>query len=340
MNTEIMESPQQTGVGRNLTLDAASMSSMVALAKIMSTGKATIPREYQGSEGDCLAVVMQAVQWGMNPFAVAQKTHFISGKIGYEAQLVNSVITALAPTKDRLHFEWFGDWTKVIGKFEVKKNQEGKEYRQPGWKLADEEGLGVRCWATMKGEDEPRMLELLLAQARTRNSTLWADDPRQQLAYLAVKRWSRLYCPDVIMGVYTPDELEESKPERDITPTPQGSGLDRLLGAGKKNQPSADVSVELEGFLSVIPSINGMPDWQQKYSAAWTWAEKQSVEIQNEIKKAYLGHRVKLMKEDVDSAINAGDFELAIDLIGSLPEKCQQEMREKVEAAKQENIPV
>lgn len=42
---------------------------------------------------------MQAVQWGMNPFAVAQKTHFVSGKIGYEAQLVNAVITALAPPK-------------------------------------------------------------------------------------------------------------------------------------------------------------------------------------------------------------------------------------------------
>src|SRR5256885_12962122 len=58
-------------------------------------------------------------------------------------------------------------------------------------------GLGVRVWATFRGEEEPRVLELLLAQARTRNSTLWADDPRQHLAYLATKRWSRLYCPDV-----------------------------------------------------------------------------------------------------------------------------------------------
>lgn len=52
-----------------------------------------------------------------------------------------------------------------------------------------------------------------------RNSTLWADDPRQQLAYLAVKRWSRLYCPDVLLGVYTPDELEE-RTEREINPAP------------------------------------------------------------------------------------------------------------------------
>jgi hypothetical protein len=32
---------------------------------------------------------------------------------------------------------------------------------------------------------------------------------RQQLAYLAVKRWARLYCPDVILGVYTADEVDE-----------------------------------------------------------------------------------------------------------------------------------
>lgn len=239
MNTQIAETSQQTGLGRNLTLDAASMASMVSLAEIMATGKATIPTEYRNSPGDCLAVVMQAVQWGMNPFAVAQKTYFVSGKLGYEAQLVNAVITALAPTKDRLHFEWFGDWTKVIGKFEIKRGDKG-EYRVPGWKLADEEGLGVRCWATLKGEDRPRELVLFLAQARTRNSTLWADDPRQQLAYLVTKRWSRMYCPDVIMGVYTPDELEEVKPERDVTPQKQGSGLERLMAQQKQPEQSEE----------------------------------------------------------------------------------------------------
>ena len=56
---------------------------------------------------------------------------------------------------------------------------------------------------------------LLLAQASTRNSTLWAEDPRQQLAYLATKRWARLYTPDVLLGVYTPDELREAG-ERDM----------------------------------------------------------------------------------------------------------------------------
>jgi hypothetical protein len=273
-------------IGQNLTLDVGSMNAMMNLANVMATGKATVPQEYRNSPGDCLAVVMQAVQWGMNPFAVAQKTHFISGKIGYEAQLVNAVITALAPTRDRLHFEWFGPWDKVIGKFEIKRGDKG-EYRVPGWNMSDEEGIGVRCWATIKGEDEPRVLELLLAQARTRNSTLWADDPRQQLAYLATKRWARLYCPDVIMGVYTPDELDDVKPEREINPAPQNSGsrvLDMMRNQNPPETTAAHVAEQEDiqptnhgnayaDHAIAIESASSVLEWQNAYTTAWQWAE-------------------------------------------------------------------
>jgi len=201
-----------------LVLDGDSLDKMMRLAEVMALGRATLPKHFNGNSADCLAVVMQAMQWKMNPFAVAQKTHLVNGVLGYEAQLVNAVITTCAPVLDRLHYEWYGAWDKVIGKFTIKNGDKG-EYRVPGWKLEDEQGLGVKVWATFRGEDEPRVLELLLAQARTRNSTLWADDPRQQLAYLATKRWSRLYCPDVILGVYSPDELEETAPTiRDVSP--------------------------------------------------------------------------------------------------------------------------
>lgn len=197
-----------------LILNDKNLNRMMDFAKIMATGKVTVPEALQ-NEGDCLAITMQALQWGMNPFAVAQKTHIISGKLGYEAQLVNAVINSMAPTKDRIHFEWYGPWEKILGKFKEKTSQNGKTYRAPDWNLADEVGIGIKVWATLKGESEPRVLELLLSQAATRNSTLWAEDPRQQLAYLGVKRWARLYVPDVILGVYTPDEVQQVV-ERDI----------------------------------------------------------------------------------------------------------------------------
>lgn len=212
---------------RSLVLAGDSFDRMLRLAELMAGGKATVPKHFQGNPADCMAVVIQSMQWGMSPYAVAQKTHLVSGTLGYEAQLVNAVITSMAPTIDRLHYEWFGPWDKIIGRFrEVtsssKKDEdtgEFKKYCVPNWSMQDEAGIGIKVWATMRGENEPRELTLMLVQARTRNSTLWADDPKQQLAYLAIKRWSRLYCPDVIMGVYTKDELEEGgSAPRDITP--------------------------------------------------------------------------------------------------------------------------
>ena len=189
------------------------------LSEVMANSGNFVPEHYRGKPDACMAVVMQAARWGMDPFAVAQKTFIVgnSGVLGYEAQLVNAVINTMAPTKDRIHFEWFGAWENIVGRFVEKTSSQNKKYIAPGWNLKDEAGVGVRAWATIKGESEPRELVLMLSQAQVRNSTLWASDPRQQLAYLAVKRWARLYCPDVILGVYTADEIDERE-ERVINP--------------------------------------------------------------------------------------------------------------------------
>jgi len=183
-----------------MVLSGDSMEKMLKFSEMMATSKITIPKHLQGNAGDCFAIVMQAMQWGMNPFAVAQKTHLVNGVLGYEAQLVNAVINSRAPITTRLNYEWFGDWSKVNGK------------------TSNSDDIGVIVSATMRGESEPRTLSISMAQVGTvRNSPLWVNDPRQQLAYLATKRWSRLYCPDVILGVYTADEAEDFEP-KDVTP--------------------------------------------------------------------------------------------------------------------------
>lgn len=218
-NTNVTVADQNAVINSNVALfDSQYLNAISTFAQIMAQGVSTVPKHLQGNQADCMAVAMQAAQWQMNPFAVAQKTHLINGVLGYEAQLVNAVISRSGVLANRFEYEWYGPWEKIIGKFNIRKGEKG-EYRVPGWTMADEAGIGIVIRATLKGEDQPRELDLLLAQARTRNSTLWADDPRQQLAYLAVKRWARLFCPDVILGVYTPDELEDRQ-EREINPSP------------------------------------------------------------------------------------------------------------------------
>lgn len=187
-----------------LILDPMAMQNMVAFADFMCKAVITVPKHLQGNSGDCLAVTMQAMQWGMNPFAVAQKTHLVNGNLGYEAQLVNAVIISRAPIHGRPNYEWYGEnWDKVDGKT----SKSGQH--------------GVRVWATIKGESQPRVLDISFAQVgTTRNSPNWVNDPKQQLAYLAIKKWARLHTPDVLLGVYTVDELQDGA-EINVTPLDQ-----------------------------------------------------------------------------------------------------------------------
>lgn len=183
--------------------DDRKFERMHDLAQLMASGKCAIPKHLQNNPSDCFAVIMQSMQWGMNPFAVAQKTHVVNGALGYEAQLVNAVVTATSAISGRFHYEYTGDWDA---------------YRASGFNKQKEAGCGVNVGAVIRGETEVRWLPspLFMETVKTRNSPLWASNPQQQLAYLGVKYWARLYTPDAILGVYSDDELDSGS--IDVTP--------------------------------------------------------------------------------------------------------------------------
>ncbi|EAM9680138.1 recombinase RecT [Salmonella enterica] len=234
------------------------MNQLVRFAELMACSKATVPAHLAGKPSDCLAVTMQAAQWGMNPFAVAQKTHVVNGTLGYEAQLVNAVVSSSNLLSTRLNYRWDGDWSKVNGKSD----------KSPS--------LTVTVSAVLKGEAEPRELTISMAQAGVRNSPLWEQDPRQQLAYLCVKRWARLHAPDVLLGVYTPDELQEATPrvERDITPpAATAHGMNSLINSKpeqkqeERQQHKDDRGPEeiLHAFSGAAMNYNTQADLDKAY---------------------------------------------------------------------------
>ncbi len=247
------------GSVNQLIFSDARMDRMMKMAEILAKGKVTVPQHLQNNVGDCMAIVLQAAQWNMDPFAVAQKTHLVSGKLGYEAQLVNAVVITRAPVTGRPQYEWFGDWSRIIGKFKEKTSQKGETYRAPGWTLADEEGVGIRVWMTLRGETDPRVLELLLTQATVRNSTLWAGDPKQQLAYLAIKRWARLYCPDVLLGVYSADELESPDDVPPPASTEPAATATARLKSRLAQQPAPPPDMDTQTG-EILPAASADPD--------------------------------------------------------------------------------
>jgi hypothetical protein len=177
--------PAQHATSLTLAMDPNAMDKMLRVAEIMAAGRATVPKHLQGNVPDCLAVTMQAMTWGMSPFVVAQKTHLVSGTLGYEAQLVNAVVQASGAITGRFHYEY-----------------EGKP-----------PSLSCRVGAVLRGESEITWgMWLSEKDVTTKNSPLWKTNPAQQLGYLQVKNWTRLYSPGAILGVYTPDEIETFKP--------------------------------------------------------------------------------------------------------------------------------
>lgn len=176
----------------SIVMNDEAMNRIVSAAKLMASAKVTIPKHLQGSEGDCMAVIMQATQWQMNPFAVAQKTHLVNGTLGYEAQLVHAVLQSTKAIRGTFNYEYQGS---------------GND-------------LTCRVGAVLNGDSEITWGEWLASSSvTTKNSPLWKTNPEQQLGYLQVKNWARKYAPGAILGVYTVDELMDSPPmEKNITP--------------------------------------------------------------------------------------------------------------------------
>lgn len=240
---EITSQPGATVGTAAAIFSPEGMDRLVRFATLMADSKATVPQHLAGKPADCLAVTMQAAQWGMNPFAVAQKTHVVNGTLGYEAQLVNAVVSSSNLLSTRLNYRWDGDWSKVNGKSD----------KSPS--------LTVTVSAVLKGEAEPRELTISMAQAGVRNSPLWEQDPRQQLAYLCVKRWARLHAPDVLLGVYTPDELQEATPrvERDITPpAATAQGMNSLINSKpEQKQEERQQHKDDRGHEEILHAFSG-----------------------------------------------------------------------------------
>ncbi|WP_312546478.1 recombinase RecT, partial [Pantoea eucalypti] len=94
MSNDIITAPVNEADTKAAIFSPSGLQKLQAFAEVMAQGKATVPAHLSGKPADCLAIALQAAQWGMNPYAVAQKTHLVNGTLGYEAQLVNAVITS------------------------------------------------------------------------------------------------------------------------------------------------------------------------------------------------------------------------------------------------------
>lgn len=209
--------------------DTATFEHLWRVAKAMATSS-VIPmslRAYKENNdwialppeqvfGNCLQVVEQAHRWQMSPFAVAQCTSVVHGRLMFEGKLVAAVIDAGLGIK--LDFE-FGTWNAekeecVLG------NGEGKG-----------DLLAVRVYELIPGSDGLRGRRYVDGCVKhwktTGNNSPWREGAfKRQLRYRGAREWTRAHEPALLLGVYTDDDRFEIEDEyRAQNAKPVSSGV-------------------------------------------------------------------------------------------------------------------
>lgn len=200
-----------------------TLAELMDFAQLMAKAGPMIGKAFRNNPGACVAITMQSMSWGMSPFAVSQKAYVTNDSVAYEAQLVTAVINAHAPIVERPQYEFTGEGTKR------------------------------RCaiTATLRGDTKPSVYTSPeVGQITTKNSPLWKTDQDQQLGYYSIRAWARRYCPEIIMGVYTPEEMQEAQAvtvERSETVSVAASQDGGTMAASAEMELSDDTGIFLSG---------------------------------------------------------------------------------------------
>jgi hypothetical protein len=187
-----------TMTGSGVTLQNWAQS--VDYAKYMAKAAQAVSKHLRDNVGMCIAVLDLATRWDFSPFMLAMRCHVINDVLCFESQVIHAVIEKFAPLKYRL---------------------------RPTYEGSIEDGTRtLTITGHFNGELDPLIYTTpQLGKISPKNSPLWKTDPDQQLFYLAIPRWGRRYCPDVLMGIHGREEMIDSEPmhvgfdrAKDVTP--------------------------------------------------------------------------------------------------------------------------
>lgn len=203
----------------NKGLIIESFGQAMEFAKAMSISGVAVPKHLRDSPGACLAICIQAYEWSINPFALANKSYSVNDRLSYEASIFHAVVSRRAPIRGRIKLEYAGK----------------------------DQMRTCRVWAHLSDEDD--IVEYTspeIGKIPVKNSPLWKGDPDQQLFYSAVRAFARRHFPDVMMGIYTVDEMLDAPPPQTVVVGTTAADLAARLSAKRSDDQVIEPAVVLE----------------------------------------------------------------------------------------------
>ena len=202
----------------NGNIFTSSLAFNLAVRMSDAFSKSTIvPKDYQNNAPNCLIAIEQASRLKISPLMVMQNLYIVNGRPAWSSQFIISMINSSGKYKTELQFELTG------------------------------EGDSLTCYAYTLDKNNRKVvgptITMAIAQAEgwlNRNGSKWKTMPEVMIRYRAASFFGRLNCPDLIMGIYSTDEVID-------LPENQYSVSDPVTPAGQQ--------APMQGQLAASPPV-------------------------------------------------------------------------------------
>ena len=173
-----------TGV-LNVFSDAKSFEMALRMSDCLSKST-VVPKDYQGNTGNCMIAIEMAARINTSPMMVMQNLYVVNGRPAWSAQWIIAMINSSRRYKTELQFEFGHD--------------------------AADGGLSCRAWAEDWNGHKVLGPKITMNMANSegwvnKNGSKWKTMPDVMIQYRAASFFGRMNCPDMIMGIYSQDEV-------------------------------------------------------------------------------------------------------------------------------------
>lgn len=195
-NTQLVEKKEQTAVQQankvtdySLGIFGTSDNFIMAMQMAKALSESTIvPQTYQKNPSNCLIAIEQAQRMNISPLMVMQNLYPIQGKPSWSSKFLIASINASRKFDMELQYD-------------ETKDKDGKPYSCVAW--------------TMKNGRRIEGMEVNMQMAKDegwlgKNGSKWKTMPQLMLRYRAASFFSSLNCPELTMGIYTKEEIEDN----------------------------------------------------------------------------------------------------------------------------------
>jgi hypothetical protein len=197
-------------------------------AKAMASST-LVPDAYRNNVANVLIAMEVANRIGASPFLVMQNLYIVHGRPSWSSQFLIATVNACKRFSP-LRFEIEGGEDPAAKTFKcravAKDLQGGESCVGPWitWKMVDAEG-----WAKKTGSK-------------------WQSIPDLMFRYRAAGFWTRLFAPELSMGILTREEVEDVWGGAPTPNAPTDTGNIRTLEAELRGDPPPVVDAEPEGI--------------------------------------------------------------------------------------------